>query len=107
MTTKKIVYIAGPMTGLPKFNFPAFYAAEKALLKQGYQVVNPARMDNENGFNENTDKSTNEFIRKAFANDIQALSKCDAIYMLSGWRKSKGACAEYRIAVDIFDMEIL
>ena len=36
------VYLAGPMTGLPQFNFPAFDNAEKDLQARGYDVVPPA-----------------------------------------------------------------
>ena len=38
-----IVYIAGPMTGLPDLNYPAFNAAEEALTAAGHAVLNPAR----------------------------------------------------------------
>lgn len=30
---------------------------------------------------------------------IEILKRCDAIYVLRNWRKSKGACEELRIAV--------
>lgn len=39
---KKRVYVAGPMTGLKDFNYPAFNAAADALRALGYQVENPA-----------------------------------------------------------------
>ena len=29
------VYVAGPMTGLPDYNYPAFYAAEALPLTNG------------------------------------------------------------------------
>lgn len=44
------VYIAGPMTGIPNYNFEAFFAAEAALLEQGYRVLNPARLGCVEGF---------------------------------------------------------
>lgn len=36
------VYIAGPMTGLPEFNYPTFFAAEEYLRSHGAKVMNPA-----------------------------------------------------------------
>ena len=35
----KRVYVAGPMTGIENFNYPAFNAAADALRAQGYQVT--------------------------------------------------------------------
>ena len=42
---KRRIYIAGPMTGLPALNFPAFHAAASALRALGHQVVNPAEIN--------------------------------------------------------------
>lgn len=96
----KAIYIAGKMTGLPKFNFPAFYAAEEQLRAAGWIVYNPARIDNEKGFDENLDhKFTLEEVKAFAVQDIDILlHKVKAIYLLRGWRDSKGARAEHAIA---------
>ena len=89
---KKTIYIAGPMRGIPHFNHPAFFEAERMLLKDGeYEVVNPARMDKE---------SEEEFEpRTALNRDLSAIcERCTAIYMLKGWQKSAGAMSEYNLA---------
>ena len=39
---KKTIYIAGPMSGIPYFNFPAFDTAKAFLILQGWDVVSPA-----------------------------------------------------------------
>ncbi len=43
----KEIYIAGPMTGIPCFNFPAFNYAERVLQQDGWTVHNPAAKDAE------------------------------------------------------------
>lgn len=39
------LYIAGPMSNLPQFNFPAFDAAAAALRARGHTIFNPTEMD--------------------------------------------------------------
>ncbi len=41
----KRIYLAGPMTGLPDYNFPAFMKAAAYLRSQGAIVFNPAEND--------------------------------------------------------------
>lgn len=101
-------YIAGQMRGRVHYNFPAFFQAEEEVLKLGFVPANPARKDVEEGFDgrklpEDTDwtkvpegwPDVHEFIRR----DVEMLLDCEAIYMLKGWEGSKGARAEYAVAV--------
>lgn len=82
-----IVYLSGPMTGLPDMNYPAFNAAEARLTALGYDVINPARPgDSAWGWT--------EFMRRALVD----LSQADGIHVLPGWRNSKGASVEVFIA---------
>ena len=85
---KSTLYIAGPMTGLPDLNFPAFHAEAYRLRAMGFEVVNPAEI--------NPDKHLSwlECMRR----DIAALVFCDGINLLPGWRWSKGATLEYFVA---------
>lgn len=84
-------YISGPMTGIPEFNFPAFHTKAYELRKQGIEVVNPAEHE------EDPNKEWSDYLRK----DIRLLMDCDAIHMLPGWRKSRGARLEHYIAVEL------
>lgn len=93
------VYVAGKMRGVPRFNFPAFFAAEAHLACMGWQVVNPARMDLEAGFDPSSNREPDpEFIRKAFGRDLYELADCDAIALLPGWETSNGATLELAVA---------
>ena len=84
----KRVYISGPMTGLPEFNFPAFHSAAQELRRCGYEVVNPAEINAEN----NGDW---HFYLRA---DIKALCDCDILALLPGWEGSNGAHLELHVA---------
>lgn len=94
------IYIAGPMRGFPKFNFPAFDGARDRLSQKGWEVISPADLDREVGFDETEDSAqpSKEFLDEALVRDVQGILKSDAMYMLSGWEKSTGATAEYWLA---------
>ena len=92
------VYVAGPMTGIEAFNFPAFDFARDGLRFAGYEVVSPADLDRAIGFDPT--KNTLDGFDKlaAIRRDIEAIIECDAIYMLQGWENSVGATAEFHLA---------
>ena len=97
----KKIYIAGPMTGIPQYNFPAFLEAEEVLKSRGWQVLSPARMDIERGFNPIEDPTAvfnDDMLMPAIRMDIAAILESDAIAMLDNWSESKGAKAEYYVA---------
>lgn len=82
------VYLAGPMTGLPDLNFPAFHAAAAKLRGQGFHVENPA----EHGVVDGAEWE--DYLRY----DLARLATCETICLLPGWRASKGARLEAYIA---------
>jgi len=91
------IYIAGPMTGYPKFNFPAFDKA-RDILEPDWNVISPADMDRDLGFDPDDGIVTAEFLRDAMRRDIDAVMHVDALYALAGWEQSKGASAEVALA---------
>ena len=76
------------MSNLPELNFPAFHAESARLRALGFDVVNPAEI--------NTDPDA--AWAKCMRDDIRELVTCDAIVMLPGHEKSKGATLELHIA---------
>lgn len=89
------IYIAGPMSGKTNNNEKTFFKKEKELILAGWEVVNPARLDKELLANVSPDRYTYEGCARR---DIAALKGCVAIYMLSEWEESKGACWERALA---------
>lgn len=94
-TDKKMgpIYIAGPMTGFPDHNFPAFNAMADKLRSEGWVVVNPAEINAAYG-PEYDIKYRCTWMR----NDIQALLTCSHIMLLEGFEYSTGARLEAQVA---------
>lgn len=89
---KTCLYLSGPMTGLPEWNFPAFMAAAATLRAEGYEVRNPAEH-----FEGRTDLPRAEYMRE----DIAAVMASDQVCVLPGWERSKGARLEVAIAEEL------
>lgn len=98
MEQRMRIYIAGPMRGLPLFNFPAFDAAAKKLRAMGHEVVSPAELDRAVGFDPATSVPDDAFMRRALARDLVAVTECDAIALLHGWQNSQGTRLELSLA---------
>lgn len=86
-TAPQRIYLSGPMTGLPDFNYPAFNAEAARLRALGYHVENPA----ENPPQESWDAY--------MAVCIPQMRTCDTIALLPGWSESRGALRERQEAV--------
>lgn len=88
-----MLYIAGPMTGLPEFNHPAFHEAERRLVAAGYAVMNPARNRITPG-NPNRVPTWLDYMRMS----LRQISYADGLALLDAWRTSRGATLEVAIA---------
>jgi len=86
------VYIAGPMTGLPENNYPAFRAEAMRLRALGHEVVSP---------NELNAGREHEGWAACMKRDIAVLTTCDAVQVLEGWMKSRGAKLEIVVAREL------
>jgi len=87
------LYLAGPMTGHPENNYPAFHAAAGRLRRAGFQVVNPAEADLE----PLTGLSWGDWMRKG----ITQLLTTDGVAILPGAGGSRGAALECKIAHEL------
>lgn len=100
------VYLAGPMTGIPRFNFPAFDDAATMLRKRGYDVVSPAELDSPehraaamastDGDPTAYNSQTGETWGDLLARDVKLIADegVEAIVVLPGWECSRGARLE-------------
>lgn len=83
------IYIAGPMTGLPHFNRPAFQQAAINLSFEKHVPLNPAILPD--GLTE----------ADYMAIGLTMLQRAEAIYLLTGWQFSEGARAEHALALKL------
>lgn len=85
-----ILYIAGPMTGRPDLNFPAFDAAARQLIDAGYEVLNPTRHSKGHpGWT---------WIDYLLLLCLRDVDRADGVALLTDWQTSKGAQVEFALA---------
>ena len=82
--------IAGPMTGIADHNFPAFNQEAARLREAGYGVINPAE-----NFNGRLDAGDWAFYLR---HDLKLMLDCDALALLPGYERSRGARLETYVA---------
>jgi hypothetical protein len=106
-----LIYLAGPMSGKPFFNFAAFFQYEEHLQNLGWKVWSPARNDIAKhgefyklcptGSHDELD-ATGVVLnyRTAMTDDCAMLlgGQITAIALMPGWEHSKGAHVEYALA---------
>ncbi|PKQ59754.1 hypothetical protein B5566_02620 [Mycobacterium sp. MHSD3] len=92
MAATEIIYISGPMSGLPEHNYPAFNAKARELRAQGHEVINPAELPEPA-----EEQPWDWYLRR----DLAELVKCTHVVLLPGWSKSRGAQLEYGVAVQL------
>lgn len=83
------IYIAGPMSNLPEWNYPAFHHAAERLTARGFTPINPARAEGRDGCTAWVD-----YMRAS----IRDLADCDGVCTLTGWGESRGAALEVHVA---------
>ena len=82
------IYLAGPMTGLPDYNYPAFHRYAAMLRDWGYTVTNPA---------ENPAPPCGTW-EGYMAMALPQVRAAQLVVFLPGWKKSRGAKKEHALA---------
>jgi len=96
------IYILGPMRGHDQYNFPAFYEMAVKLKNAGYDPVNPAELDRQDGFLVENLPAGHDFTtypsgmdaEQVVRRDLTAIMSCGGYVALPGYEKSRGARAE-------------
>jgi hypothetical protein len=106
---RKKYYLAGPMTGIPQFNFPAFDSAAARLREAGYDIVTPSELDSPearkaalaspDGDPDGYKRETGETWGDLLARDVKIVAdEVDGVAVLPGWASSRGARLEVFVA---------
>ena len=82
------IYISGAITGHNNF-YEKFKHAELWLKENGYDTINPAKISIDL-----PNLSYEDYMKI----DYTLINIADCVFMLDGWQKSKGACAELSYA---------
>lgn len=96
---KRKIYIAGPMTGIARWNRPAFEEAARTLRAQRWEVVSPVEISDAFG-SQNTIVTTPGLLDAVIDEELAQLATCDAIYLLRGWQDSRGTRTELYLALE-------
>lgn len=91
---KRVIYLAGPMKGLPDKNYPEFVRVAALLRQRGHRVYNPA----ERPFDD---------LRQAFRVYTDFITtQADTIVLLPGHWRSLGATAERSLGI-VLGLELI
>lgn len=100
------LYIAGPMSGIKAFNFPAFDEVAASLRALGHEVISPAELDDpEFRLRAMRAKGTETDLLQAWgaclARDVKLITdeEVDAIVLIHDWWKSRGATLEATVGL--------
>src|SRR5699024_9677252 len=91
------IYIAGPMSRHPGFNYNAFARAEAQLIALGDEPVSPA--DPAQRDPDDADRlAPGVSYEDCLAQAVERLLSADAVALLPGWAQSRGARLEVVLA---------
>lgn len=88
-SNRPTLYLSGPITGIKDYDHPEFKNKAEHFRNLNYFVINPTE-----NFDGNTDRPYEQY----FLEDFIQLLFCTHIYMMEGWKSSRGAYSEYLVA---------
>lgn len=98
------LFVAGPMTGYPEHNIPAFEQAARWLRWSGHDVTTPVEVNALHELPAPTDQKVGDPTYETYLERDLALiagPDIEAIVCLPGWQASNGACIEVELAVEL------
>lgn len=107
--TVTTLYLAGPMTGIPQFNFPSFAAMADALRSVGFDVISPHEEDHPD-VQEAAWASPDGDISKlpqgkagsdpglTATKNVMDIARAQGVALLPGWHQSSGTIHEVATA---------
>ena len=92
-----LIYVAGPYSGDVVANVRRAEDISIALIRNGWHVITPHK--NTDGYEQYENGTT---ITKStwFDMDLNALARCDAMYVMCDWRLSQGTVDEIGFATE-------
>lgn len=97
-------YLAGPMSGVPQQNFPLFNRVAAVLRAQGYDVISPAELDDDELIEAAMASDGGPYCKMSWgellARDVKMVADdVQGLFLLPGWEKSRGAKLEAFVGV--------
>ena len=96
-SVEPVLYLSGPMSGIPDFNAAAFFRATDMLREKGYTVINPHELPEPDVAGLSELESWAEYL----ARDVMLFAKITApvtLVLLPGWEQSRGSLLERAVA---------
>lgn len=96
-SVEPVLYLSGPMSGIPDFNAAAFFRATDTLREKGYTVINPHELPEP----DITGMSELEAWAEYLARDVVLFAKITSpvvLVLLPGWERSRGSLLERAVA---------
>ncbi len=104
----KHYYLAGRMTGIPRFNFPRFEEVAEDLRSKGYDILSPAEMDDKEVYDtvmqskdgsQGSGSPNGETWGDFLSRDVKIVAdEADGVIAMDDWWMSKGARLEVFVA---------